>query len=255
MNIRRDDAVWRALGSPLRRRMLDWLRKGPLSTGELARRCPRLSRFAVMQHLGVLTDAELVLVERRGRERLNYLNVIPLRRIQERWVSRIAGGHADQLLQLQRLGEQPVSSGETTMNQAMTDEREILFRLDIRAPRERVWQLLTDPALIPQWSYPKGARLDSLQVGGVYEFQGGDRGEILELKPPGRFVYRWQSDEPEPTVMEYTLEEVGPYTRLTLRNRPFQPGAEWDRFYEANFTGWLSYTLKLKTIAEQGVAA
>ncbi len=68
--------------------MLDLLRDGPRSTGELAEYFPALSRFAVMQHLGVLVQADLVIARRQGRVRLNYLNPVPIRRIYERWVSR-----------------------------------------------------------------------------------------------------------------------------------------------------------------------
>jgi len=82
------EPVWRALASPIRRRMLDVLRDGPLSTGAVADEFPDLSRFAVMQHLGVLEEAELVVPQRQGRVRLNYLNPVPIQRIHERWVSR-----------------------------------------------------------------------------------------------------------------------------------------------------------------------
>jgi DNA-binding transcriptional ArsR family regulator len=82
------DLVWRALASPIRRRMLDCLRAGPRTTGWLAARFPRLSRFAVMQHLGVLETAGLVVPRREGRERWNHLNRVPIRRIYERWVRR-----------------------------------------------------------------------------------------------------------------------------------------------------------------------
>ena len=82
------DAVWRALSNPVRRRALDLLGDGPLTTGELSDRFPELSRFAVMQHLGVLEEAELVVAVRRGRSRYNYLNPIPIQRIYDRWVSR-----------------------------------------------------------------------------------------------------------------------------------------------------------------------
>jgi DNA-binding transcriptional ArsR family regulator len=82
------DPVWRALASPLRRRMLDRLRAGPRTTGALAALFPRLSRFAVMQHLSVLEEARLVVARREGRERWNALNPVPIRRIYERWVRR-----------------------------------------------------------------------------------------------------------------------------------------------------------------------
>ena len=94
------DEVWRALGSPWRRRLLDLLRTGPRTTGDLAEAVPELSRYAVMQHLGVLTEAELVVVTRRGRHRYNHLNPVPLRRWYEHWVVPLADESAGRLLAL-----------------------------------------------------------------------------------------------------------------------------------------------------------
>ena len=94
------DAVWRALASPLRRRILDLLTGGPRTTGELAEAFPELSRFAVMQHLKVLEEAELVVPRRRGRQRFNHLNAVPIQRIYRRWVSRYTGRWADALVAL-----------------------------------------------------------------------------------------------------------------------------------------------------------
>jgi DNA-binding transcriptional ArsR family regulator len=87
---RRDalEPVWKALASPVRRAILDNLRDGPQTTGALAERFPRLTRFAVMQHLRVLEEAELVIPRREGRERYNYLNPVPIQRVFDRWVSR-----------------------------------------------------------------------------------------------------------------------------------------------------------------------
>jgi DNA-binding transcriptional ArsR family regulator len=82
------ELVWRALASPIRRRMLDLLRDGPLSTGDLADEFRDLSRFAVMQHIGVLEEADLLVPHRDGRTRLNYLNPVPIQRIYQRWVSK-----------------------------------------------------------------------------------------------------------------------------------------------------------------------
>ncbi len=94
------DAVWRALASPLRRRILDLLAEGPRTTGDLAEAFPELSRFAVMQHLRVLEEAELVVPRREGRRRFNHLNAIPIQRIYRRWVSRYMGRWADALVAL-----------------------------------------------------------------------------------------------------------------------------------------------------------
>jgi len=82
-----DDDVWRALSHSLRRRILDVLRTGPRSTGELVEATGE-SRHVVMQHLRVLRDADLVITEAAGRRRINHLNPVPIGRIHERWVSR-----------------------------------------------------------------------------------------------------------------------------------------------------------------------
>lgn len=81
-----DEPVWRALAHPLRRGILDELRTGPLATGELVAALSA-DRHVLMQHLRVLREAELVIVEARGRRRLNHLNPVPIQRIHRRWVS------------------------------------------------------------------------------------------------------------------------------------------------------------------------
>jgi DNA-binding transcriptional ArsR family regulator len=83
-----NDSVWKALANPLRRAMLDHLARGAMTTGELADQFAELSRFAVMQHLRVLTDAGLVHVQRAGRQRFNYLNPVPIQMLYDRWVGR-----------------------------------------------------------------------------------------------------------------------------------------------------------------------
>ena len=94
------DTVWRALSNPLRRRMLDLLMLGPLTTGALVEEFPELSRFAVMQHLKVLQVAELVTAIRQGRLRYNYINPVPIQRIYDRWVSRYMQPWTDALTSL-----------------------------------------------------------------------------------------------------------------------------------------------------------
>lgn len=94
------DPVFKALASGARRRVLDLLREGPLTTGDLCAAFPELSRFAVMQHVGVLESAGLLTPERRGRHRYNHLNPVPLQRVYERWVSRYAGHWSQALVAL-----------------------------------------------------------------------------------------------------------------------------------------------------------
>lgn len=95
----REDAVWRALAHRTRREMLDVLRERPQSTGELVAALGQ-NRHAVLQHLNVLRDADLVLVVAQGRRRINHLNAVPIQRIHERWVSQYAAPWAAALVGL-----------------------------------------------------------------------------------------------------------------------------------------------------------
>jgi DNA-binding transcriptional ArsR family regulator len=100
------DFVWKALADPTRRRVLDLLKEGPRTTGDLCEQFD-MSRFGVMKHLGILEAAELVTVRRKGRERWNYLNAVPIRRIYERWVSQYAEFWSASLISLKDTVEDP----------------------------------------------------------------------------------------------------------------------------------------------------
>lgn len=92
--------MWRALSNPVRRRILDLLRDRPRATGELAEAVPDLSRFAVMQHLKVLQEGDLVVRRRQGRTVMNHLNPVPIQQIYHRWVRRYEGAWAEALVGL-----------------------------------------------------------------------------------------------------------------------------------------------------------
>ena len=96
------DVVWKALSDPTRRSILDQLRKGPCTTTEIVERFPGLSRFGVMKHLTVLRDAGLVQDRWEGRQRINSLNVVPIRMIYERWVSGYQDLWASKLMSLKK---------------------------------------------------------------------------------------------------------------------------------------------------------
>jgi DNA-binding transcriptional ArsR family regulator len=94
--------IWKALGSPHRRALLDALRDGPKTTTALCGVLPQLSRYAVMQHLRVLEQANVVVVRRDGRERWNALNAVPIQRELERWLTSFQQADASQLLAFER---------------------------------------------------------------------------------------------------------------------------------------------------------
>ncbi len=101
-----DNRVFKALSSPLRRSILDMLRDNPQTTGELCARLTTLNRCSVMQHLGVLESASLVIVKRVGRQRWNYLNAIPIKRIHDRWIGAYASEAVNLLNQMKTDMEQ-----------------------------------------------------------------------------------------------------------------------------------------------------
>lgn len=96
------DEVFKALGDPTRRELLDRLYERDGQTlSALESRLP-MSRFGVMKHLRILEDARLVVTRRRGREKLHYLNPVPIRLVYERWVSKYAEPWASALTGLKR---------------------------------------------------------------------------------------------------------------------------------------------------------
>lgn len=81
-----NDAIFKALSHRARRQILDLLKAEPRTTGMLCDLIPELDRCTVMQHLKVLEDAGLLVAERRGRERWNHLDALPIQAIHERWI-------------------------------------------------------------------------------------------------------------------------------------------------------------------------
>lgn len=108
-----DDLLFKALGHRARRRILDALKAGPRTTGMLCELTRELDRCTVMQHLKVLEGAGLVVIERRGRERWNHLDALPIHAIHERWIGPYAAYAASMLSRLNRLDEGDTTPGET----------------------------------------------------------------------------------------------------------------------------------------------
>ena len=110
-------AEWKALSDPTRRRILDLLSVGPLTTGSVADQFD-ISRIAVMKHLEVLADVGLVVSRKRGRERWHHVNLAPVMRLHERWASPAAAGMASSLLQFKGTIEGPVAEIEPLRHQS-----------------------------------------------------------------------------------------------------------------------------------------
>ena len=104
-----DDLIFKALSHRVRRRLLDVLKVESMTTGALCALFPDLDRCTIMQHLSVLEEAGLIVVERRGRERWNHLDALPIHAIHERWIGPYAAYAASMLSSLNKALPEEVS--------------------------------------------------------------------------------------------------------------------------------------------------
>jgi len=237
------DDVFRALADPTRRSLLDELfRQDGQSLSALEGRLP-MSRIAVMKHLRQLEAAGLVLTRRRGREKLHFLNPVPIRLVHDRWVSKYTEPWAAVLSDLK-------SRLEHTM--------EKVFEIYIRTTPERLWEAITDPDIRSKYQF--GIRVDSEWTPGSrveLTHAGADgllgEGENLEVDPPRRlvqsFVALW-SDEAKAegtSRVTWDIEPVGDSCRLTLTHDEMREDA-CDEIYG----GWPMILSGLKTWLESG---
>jgi len=173
------DPVWRALSDPTRRRILDALRIAPANTTALCALVPDMTRHAVISHIKVLEGAGLVRVEARGRERINHLNVTPLREIYTRWLTPFEELWAGRLFGLARTAE-AISIPEETMDPVRVVS--ITQTSSCSAPPPVVWQTLT--ARIGQWWTHPFAGQDS--QGLSLDLSPG--GALWDQRPAGGYV-------------------------------------------------------------------
>ena len=104
-----------------RRSILDLLRQGPRTTTEIVEAFPHLSRFGVMKHIEVLREVGLIHTREERRQRINSLNVVPIRQIYERWVGRFEELWAAHLLRIKEDVE--TKTGDTEVAQLPTKNR------------------------------------------------------------------------------------------------------------------------------------
>src|SRR5918999_5358039 len=140
------DAVFRALADPTRRSLLDALfKEDPQTLTALARRLP-MTRIAVMKHLRILEEAGLVKTKRRGREKLHFLNPVPIRLVHDRWVSKYAEPWAATLTGLKKAIEE--------------DVMEKVFEIYIKTTPEHLWEAITTSELRQRYNFGVGVESD-----------------------------------------------------------------------------------------------
>jgi uncharacterized protein YndB with AHSA1/START domain/DNA-binding transcriptional ArsR family regulator len=238
------DDVFRALADPTRRRLLDQLFKKDAQTlSALERRLP-MTRFGVMKHLRILEDAGLVVTKRRGREKLHFLNPVPIRLVHDRWVSKYAEAWAATLSDLKHKLE------DRTM--------EKVFEIYIKTTPERLWEAITNPELRRKYNFGVGVK-SKWTRGSRYEGTSPNAstpifgGENLEVDPPRRLVQSFNalwSDEAKSegtSRVTWEIEQIEDSCRLTVTHDQLREGAN-----EELYGGWPMVLSGLKTLLETG---
>jgi uncharacterized protein YndB with AHSA1/START domain len=238
------DAVFKALADSTRRSLLDELFKRDGQTlSDLMARVP-MTRFGVMKHLRVLEEAGLLVVKRRGRQKLHFLNTVPIRLVHDRWVSKYAEVWA---------------AGLSDLKSALEDRTmEKVFEIYIKATPERVWEAITDPEMRAKYSFGATIRSDWTNGSG-YAATTPDRsftifeGENIEVDPPRRLVQsfnaRWGDDVTSEGTSRVTweIEQVEDSCCVTVTHDQLRE--------EANpqlYGGWPMILSGLKTLLETG---
>jgi uncharacterized protein YndB with AHSA1/START domain len=238
------DDVFRALADPTRRSLLDELfRQDGQTLGELEGRLP-MTRFGVMKHLRVLEDAHLIVTRRRGREKLHFLNPVPIRLVHDRWVSKFAEPWAASLSDLKKHLEEKVM--------------EKVFEIYIKTTPDRLWHAITDSEIRSKYQF--GGRITSDWTPGS-RFEMGHpnaptllgEGQNLEVDPPRRLVQSmvalWGEDVKSEGTSRITweIEPIGDSCRLTVTHDQLREGAN-----EQLYGGWPMILSGLKTWLETG---
>jgi uncharacterized protein YndB with AHSA1/START domain/DNA-binding transcriptional ArsR family regulator len=257
---RRMDEVFRALADPTRRSLLDELfRRDGQTLSALEEDLP-MTRFGVMKHLRVLEEAGLVVTRKRGREKLHFLNPVPIRLIYDRWVSKYAEPWAAELSGLKRRLEDTTMekySGDAGLMLAEGDTRAV-FEIFIKTTPDRLWEAITDPEKRAKYSFGVETHSDwtngssyRASVPGVINIA---EGENLEVDPPRRLVQTFMalwSDEVKSegaSRVTWEIEPVGDDScRLTVVHDELREGANAELY-----GGWPQILSGLKTLLETG---
>jgi DNA-binding transcriptional ArsR family regulator len=238
------DEVFKALADPTRRSLLDELFKEDGQTlTALEERLP-MTRFGVMKHLKVLEEAGLVTTRKRGREKLHFLNAVPIRLVHDRWVSKYA---------------EPWAAALTGLKRDLEDRSmEKVFEIYIKTTPERLWEAITSSEMRQKYTFGVGVESDwtngsSYRAAHAASGTPISEGENLEVDPPRKLVQSFHALWGEDVAAEGTsrvtweIEPVGDSCRLVVTHDQLREGVN-DQIYG----GWPMILSGLKTLLETG---
>jgi uncharacterized protein YndB with AHSA1/START domain/biotin operon repressor len=237
------DEVFKALADPTRRALLDELFREDGQTLNALEQRFAISRFGVMKHLKQLEQAGLVVTRRRGREKLHFLNPVPIRLVHDRWVSKYA---------------EPWVAALSDIKQRLETPMEKIYEIYIRTTPELLWQAITDPEIRRKYNF--GAAPDTDWTPGSHYLMSAPgapgplaEGDILEADRPRRLVHTmtalWDPDVTAEGSSRVTweIEQVADSCRLIVTHDQLREGAN-----DQLFGGWPMILSGLKTWLETG---
>jgi uncharacterized protein YndB with AHSA1/START domain/DNA-binding transcriptional ArsR family regulator len=248
-----DDRVFKALADKTRRRLLDRLFARDGRTLSELESEEDMTRFGVMKHLKQLEDADLVTTRKSGREKLHFLNVVPIRLILDRWIDKYTEPQVAALADLKVQLEKPVTRAVQ------------VHRIYIKATPEAVWNAIIDPEWSVRYGYRRPVSYD-LRPGGEFKALTSDAmpdtvvmaGEVIEADPPRLLVQTWRLtwlDEPA-TRLTYEIKEgQNGVCTLTVTHDVHdapQTAAQVGGELENAGGGWDEVLSDLKTLLETG---
>lgn len=250
------DKIWKALSDATRRELLDLLRESPKTTGTLCAHFEHLTRYAVMKHLNVLVEANLVVVRRKGRERWNHLNAVPLREIYNRWVSKYQDHFAASLTQLKHSVEgAAVLKHITPQKEIVMDNMLVEQEVFIKDTPENVYEAMTND--VTQWWHhryredSKAVYLEPTVGGRFYEdYDGSGNGAlyctVTHVDPAKELFLSGPMGMGDPVIgnIKFLYEEKDGGTLLKLSHHAIgEIGQERMQGYEK---GWDELLQRLK---------
>ena len=248
-----DDLAFRALSDPTRRLLLDRLfERDGRTLGELQDEVPDMTRFGVMKHLRILEAAGLVASRKVGRQKLHYLNPVPVQLIHDRWVSKYTRPRAAALAALKQ---------ELERSEEMADAPKQVYQVYIRATPEQVWDAITKPEFTAQYFF--GSRVDTSGEAGEPMRHYAPDGEklwgddmVLESERPRRLVHTWRSLYDEeltaepPSRVSWEIEpQPGGICKLTVVHDQLEGSPKTAASVSG---GWMFVISGLKTVLETG---
>ena len=236
------DEVFKALADPTRRSLLDELFREDGQTLSALEARISMTRFGVMKHLKQLEEAGLIVTRRRGREKLHFLNPVPIRLVHDRWVSKYA---------------EPWAAALSGLKQELETTMEKIFEIYIRTTPVRLWEAITDSETRSKYQFGSHIRSDwtpgSRFEMGPNGYDAIGEGVNLEVDPPRRLVQSmvalWSDDVKSEGTSRVTweIEPVGDSCRLVVTHDQLREGAN-DELYG----GWPMILSGLKTWLETG---